>query len=105
MGRLANIHHFLGQAFADEIANDAAELRRAKQDDPSSMRALQVQASRRMQLQFAGALIRRSVESKDFNGDPLLDLPEKTVHYVHLQLKPWELEFVDQALTQEAFEQ
>jgi hypothetical protein len=41
-----------------------------------------------MQLQFAGALIRRSVESKDFNGDPLLNLLETTVHYVHLQLKP-----------------
>jgi hypothetical protein len=37
MGYLANIHHFLEQAFADEITNDAAELRRAKQDDPLSM--------------------------------------------------------------------
>lgn len=105
MGRLANLSHFSSQAFADEVAADATELRRAKQNDPSSMRTLQVQASRRMQLQFAGALICRSVNSKDFSGKPLLSLPKKTVHYVHLQLQPWELEFVDKSLTQESFEQ
>lgn len=105
MGRLANLSHFSSQAFADEVAADAAELRRAKQNDPSATRTLQLQASRRMQLQFAGALICRSVDSKDFSGDPLLSLPEKKVYHVHFQLKPWESEFVDKSLTQEAFEQ
>ena len=105
MGRLANIPHFSTQEFADEIADDIAVIRRARVDEPESVRLLQVQASRRMQSQFCGAMICRSVESKDFFGKPLLSLPKKSVFHVNVQLKDWELKWVDQSLSEESFEQ
>ncbi|TEB32035.1 hypothetical protein FA13DRAFT_1628369, partial [Coprinellus micaceus] len=105
MGRLANIPHFSSQEFADEIADDIAVIRRARVDDPESVRSLQVQASRRMQSQFSGAMICRSAKSKDFFGKPLLSLPKKTVFHVNVQLQDWELKWVDQSLNKESFEQ
>lgn len=105
MGRLANIKHFSTQAYADEVAQDAAKLRKAKISDPQSTRAIQASISRRMQLQFDGALICRTLSSKDANGKPLLDLPPKKVFHVDVQLSEWEREKLDATLTRETFEQ
>lgn len=80
MGRLAGIKHFLSQdAWAEEKA-DSADLRRAKKDAADeqvndSLKRLQVEISLRHQSRFEGRLVRRTVDSKDWEGKVLIDLP------------------------------
>jgi hypothetical protein len=106
MGRLCGIAHFLSQAAYAEEKQDAADLRRAKaevletaedaeaelelpnegydddndNDDRAAMenplRLCQVAISVRHQSQFKGRIIRRTINSRDYKGTPILPLPE-----------------------------
>lgn len=113
IGRMVGIPHFRTQTHLDHLAQDAASVRKAKQEMSSSGPAdsnanpvvtLQVQASVRMQGEFMGRLIRRKATSLDFEQKPLLNLPPCHVVDVTLQLQPWELDFVDDSIPNEAIE-
>jgi TATA-binding protein-associated factor len=110
---MVGIPHFRTQTHLDQLAQDAASVRKAKQEMSSSgpgdsnanpVVALQVQASVRMQGEFMGRLIRRKATSLDFEQKPLLNLPPCDVVDVTLQLQPWELEFVDNSIPDETIE-
>jgi TATA-binding protein-associated factor len=60
-----------------EEKDDNAAFRRAKKldDDGITLRQAQVDAVRRMQAQFAGHILRRTVDSQNWKGQTLLDLP------------------------------
>jgi hypothetical protein len=103
MGRLVGIPYFSSQnALADQQA-DAAELRRAKaekqelgtgeQEDP--YRLCQVEASHRMQQQFMGRVIRRTVTSRDIHGKPLINLPPLDIVYGVVNLTDRETAIID----------
>lgn len=105
MGRLCNISHFSCQKYVEEVAEDAAELRRARADgDESLISKLQGEASRRMQLQFDGRLICRTSTSLDFEGNPLLSLPKCTTVLFPLYLQDWEREIVDEKISDESID-
>ncbi|RXW13670.1 hypothetical protein EST38_g12186 [Candolleomyces aberdarensis] len=113
IGRMVGIPHFSTQEYLDEITQDAAAIRRAKQElgsgdssdsKPNPVVALQVEASMRMQRQFENRLIQRKAASLDFDNKPLLVLPLCKIVDVTLQLQEWELEFVDNSIPEEAIE-
>ncbi|RXW17371.1 hypothetical protein EST38_g8476 [Candolleomyces aberdarensis] len=113
IGRMVGIPHFRSQVYLDELAQDATAVRKAKQDlgagdsDESAINpvvALQIEASKRMQGQFMGRLIRRKATSVDYEQNPLLVLPPCDVVDVIVQLQPWELEFVDNSIPDEAID-
>ncbi|KAJ2932839.1 hypothetical protein H1R20_g4266, partial [Candolleomyces eurysporus] len=113
IGRMVGIPYFSTQEYLDEITQDAAAIRRAKQElgsgdssdsKPNPVVALQVEASVRMQSQFENRLIRRKAASLDFDKKPLLVLPPCKIIDVTLQLQEWELEFVDNSIPEEAIE-
>ncbi|KAJ2926192.1 hypothetical protein H1R20_g10908, partial [Candolleomyces eurysporus] len=66
--------------------------------------ALQIKASKQMQSQFMGCLIRRKATSLGYDQKPLLVLPSCNVVDVIVQLQPWELEFVDNSIPSEAID-
>lgn len=104
MGRLCNIAHFFSQKYADEIAEDAAELRRAKGDDTEDIPRIQAEASRRMQAQFEGRLICRKPSSLDYDGNPLLSLPPCEIILIPLYIQEWEDELIYASITDESID-
>lgn len=77
MGRLIGVPHFLTEAAIEEEKNDNATARKARKldDDGLSLRTCQVEAVRRMQKQFCGAVLRRTTDSRNWKGLTLLNLP------------------------------
>lgn len=77
MGRLVGINYFSTEAAFEEERNDASAIRRAKKldDDGEAVLAEQLQAVRRQQNHCIGHFLRRTTQSKDFEGNDLLPLP------------------------------
>jgi|SRR5215475_14592483 len=71
------VPHFLTEASVAEEREDAATIRKASKldDDGVAVRVAQIEAVRRMQGQFAGHIIRRTTDSKNWMGKTLLNLP------------------------------
>ena len=105
MGRLVGIPHFFTTKAIDEERDDQAELRRSKalwdedhdpldveqnEDDP--VRFTKLAIARRMQGQFEQRILRRTVDSKNSEGEALISLPKCHEHIVVLQLQEFELE-------------
>ncbi|KAJ3497670.1 hypothetical protein NLJ89_g10318 [Agrocybe chaxingu] len=101
MGRLVGIRHFLSEKAFVEEKQDTADLRRAKrelppdydplmgEDDP--IKLAQVKISLRLQSQFEDRVLRRTIDSKNWAGEPLIKLPPCTTVTVFLDLTPREL--------------
>ncbi|KAJ3517571.1 hypothetical protein NMY22_g13940 [Coprinellus aureogranulatus] len=105
MGRLCNIPHFSSTSYANEIAEDAADIRRARSDkEEDRIPEIQATASRRMQAQFGDALICRRPDSEDFEGNLLLDLPELLEVDLNLAPQPWEMEILSKSISDESME-
>jgi hypothetical protein len=105
MGRLTGIRLFFTQEVYDEEKRDLAELRRAKallgddynpldagQGDDCPIREAQMVSSLRIQQQFEQRVLRRSIDSTDWEGKKLVDLPPVHQHMVLLSLQPFEQE-------------
>lgn len=104
MGRLVGIPYFSSQDGFLQQQQDAAELRRARQEkaeDPTltgeldPVRLCQVRISHRLQSRFEGRVLRRTPASLNPEGRPLIDLPPLTVIYAVLNLTPRELKLID----------
>lgn len=102
MGRLVGVQHFFGSKALEEEKADMKELRKAKlslgddykllgvDDDP--VRETQVAIALRIQGQFEGRVLRRTVESKNWMGEKLIQLPPCHLHTILLTLQPFEQE-------------
>jgi hypothetical protein len=103
MGRFAGVGFFFSQDAYDEEKRDTAELRRAKAslgddydpleaedagDDP--IREAQGAITLRIQTQFDRRVLRRTIESTDWEGKKLVELPMLHKHTVLLSLQPFE---------------
>jgi hypothetical protein len=103
MGRLTGVRYFSTQEAYDEEKMDIAEIRRAKaslgddydpleiehvEEDP--IRDVQVAISQRIQGQFDRRVLRRIIESVDWEGKKLVELPPLHKHTVLLSLQPFE---------------
>ncbi|KJA17089.1 hypothetical protein HYPSUDRAFT_206460 [Hypholoma sublateritium FD-334 SS-4] len=104
MGRLTGIPHFFTHEAWNEEKEDARELRLARKELPDGYDPLkdddserdvvklkQVEIARRMYANSEGHVIRRTRNSLDYKGVPLIPLPLLTTEYVYLDLTEREL--------------
>jgi hypothetical protein len=77
MARLIGVRHFLTEASWIEEKDDNSNYRKAKKldDGGQSLRLAQIEAVTRMQKQFSGHILRRTANSANWKGDPLIKLP------------------------------
>jgi hypothetical protein len=104
IARLVGIKFFLTEAAHEQIA-DANALRRARQeraamdgepdgiDDPVII--TQESASKRIQSQFEERVIRRTAESLNPDGSPLIYMPALHIQHFYLNLLPRELSILE----------
>jgi hypothetical protein len=105
MGRFAGVKFFFSQDTYNEEKQDMAELRHAKAslgddydpleaenagDDP--VREAQGAITLRIQTQFDRRVLRRMIDSTDWEGKKLVELPPLHKHTVLLLLQPFEKE-------------
>lgn len=105
MGRLTGIAHFLSAEAYEEEKDDNRSLRRArkelpddydplKENDHDPIKLYQVTVARRMQRQFQGHILRRTIDSKNWLGKALVPLPPCNTIYANLNLTPRELRII-----------
>ena len=106
MGRLVGVPHFFTPDAHQEEKTDAARLRKAKKEMPEDynpleddgeddpVKACQVLIAQRMQGQFQGRVIRRTIDSKDWEGRMLLNLPPYRAQHAILDLTPREMAII-----------
>lgn len=105
MARLVGIEYFFTQSAFDEEKADTVDIRRAKaslgedynpldvqQKDEDPIRQTQAQIAHRIQMQFEHRVLRRTTESKSWEGQSLVKLPKLHEHVVLLTLQPFEQE-------------
>jgi hypothetical protein len=107
VGRLTGVAHFFSEAAHQEEKNDVSNVRRAKKevDDNSQMldddeddpiKLCQVSIAQRMQTQFQGRVIRRTIDSKDWKGRLLLNLPPYHAIHAILNLTEREMDIISE---------
>lgn len=109
MARMVGIDYFTTQEALDEEKADVAEVRRAKvalgeeydpldvrEDSDDPIREVQDSIARRIQAQFEGRVLRRTIDSKNWLGESLISLPMLHEHMVLLSLQPFEREIHSQ---------
>lgn len=74
MARLIGVPYFSSLAYYDEEKNDLSTLRRTKIDPEDHAKAQRVIVTR-LQKHFGGRILRRTVDSKNWEGKAVLDLP------------------------------
>jgi hypothetical protein len=94
MGRLTGMSHFFTEEAHQEEKNDISNLRKAKKEQPEDdydkeaedddpIKSCQNSIAQRMQARFEGRVIRRTIDSKDWKGNSLLNLPPyKAIHAI-----------------------
>jgi hypothetical protein len=97
MGRLTGVPHFFSEEAHQEEKNDTNNLRRARKeltqddydendndiDNDDPVKLCQYSIGQRMQTQFEGRVIRRTINSKDWEGRFLLNIPPyKSIHAI-----------------------
>jgi hypothetical protein len=77
MARLIGVPHFLTESSWVEEKEDNASFRKARKqdDDGQALRLAQISAVTRMQQQFSGHILRRTANSLNWKGKPLIKLP------------------------------
>lgn len=103
MARLVGIPHFLSEAALDEEKSDASVLRRARGDSEDITEATETELTicqmgiaHRMQQQFGGRVLRRTLTSKDWEGKDLISLPPYIETRVVVKLTDREMEFISE---------
>ncbi|RDB15031.1 Protein CHROMATIN REMODELING 5 [Hypsizygus marmoreus] len=97
MGRLLGLPHFHSEDALSEEKADSSSLRRAKDggsEDSAEMRERQVMIAQRMQQQFEGRILRRTVNSLNWKKEPLITLPPYTETMVVVKPTPREMEII-----------
>jgi TATA-binding protein-associated factor len=96
IGRLIGVPHFLTDDSTRELSEDNASIRKAKKvdDNGQALKKAEITAVRRMQVQFSGRILRRTTDSVDWRGKPLLDLPPHKAIIGVLELTGRELEII-----------
>lgn len=105
MGRLTGIPHFLHEGAWEEEKEDMRSLRRARKELPDDydpleeneqdpIKLCQVVIAQRMQQQSQGHILRRTLDSLNWKGKPLVRLPKCKTAYAYLDLTPRELKII-----------
>jgi TATA-binding protein-associated factor len=106
MGRLVHIPFFLTERSLEEEKQDMASIRRTRSslppgydplndDDDDPIKMCYTTIARRMQDQFDGRILRRTVNSVDWEGKPLIKLPPYETIMVKLKLEDREMKILD----------
>lgn len=111
MGRLVGIPFFFSDTAWEEEKSDAAKIRKAKvqrkeeglhgnddgeiEDDDDPVQVCSQEAARRIQSQFENRFIRRSGSSLDYDGKPLLQLPNCTSISLDVKLSDREMDIMN----------
>lgn len=101
MGRLIGIPYFSSDAAFVEEKSDASTVRRSKGIDPdapidqASVNCL-VLIARRMQRQFEGRVLRRTIDSLDWRGQRVIDIPPFEEITVVLKLTTREMDIISE---------
>lgn len=104
---MVGIEFFNTAEHYDEVLDDAAQIRKCRQDgadNSTSLRDIFAAASLRMHGQFKGYFIRRTATSLDNEGALLLSLPPCNVVDLILKLSERDLQFVDDGIPDEALD-
>jgi hypothetical protein len=100
MGRLVGLPYFLSEeAFVEEKA-DSSNIRRAKTEagcdvlegDPTI--GCQMVIAQRMQRQFEGRILRRTIDSKNWKGERIIQIPPYEEMMVIVKLTTREMEII-----------
>ncbi|THU90177.1 hypothetical protein K435DRAFT_864524 [Dendrothele bispora CBS 962.96] len=77
LGRLLGIPYFVSQQSVEDAKDDAALLRQAKKkdDDGHEIRCVQIESVQNLQTHFSSHILRRTIDSRNWRGKSLLDLP------------------------------
>lgn len=107
MGRLTGIPYFFTPEAWEEEKQDVRDLRQARKELPEEYDPLndddsdhdlvklkQVEIARRMYGQSEGHVIRRTRNSLDWKGSPLIPLPPLKTEYAYLDLTERELRII-----------
>uniref|UniRef100_A0A0W0GC69 Uncharacterized protein n=1 Tax=Moniliophthora roreri TaxID=221103 RepID=A0A0W0GC69_MONRR len=97
MARLVAAPHFFMEESFLEAKEDEAELRRAKKLDDNGLSVTQFQVTivRRIQKAMIPHILRRTTDSRDYLGQPLLDLPPYQDIIGVLTLTPREMNIIN----------
>lgn len=98
MGRLIGIPHFFTAEAYEEEKQDIRDIRQTA-FDPESMKLLQVQIAQRMNETCKGHIIRRTANSLDWKGDPLIALPPCHIIEAYLDLTEREADIINNSLS------
>jgi hypothetical protein len=108
MGRLTGVAHFFTEDAHQEEKNDSANLRKARreqvhdeydgddedEDDEEPIKLCQYSIAQRMQSNFQGRVIRRTIDSKDWKGRSLLNIPPYQAKHAILNLTEREMTII-----------
>ena|SRR5688572_23780879 len=106
MGRLLHLTHFLSKEALGEEKDDENRIRQARKELPEGYSPidtkpeddpiLQAQLSivNRLRGHFKGLILRRTIQSKDFEGRTLIDLPPCHSVYLVLTLTKDEMDVI-----------
>jgi hypothetical protein len=82
MGRLVGLPHFFSQIALDEEKSDTSSIRKARGSDyeeaalnGDELVECQMSIAHRMQKQFQGRVLRRTIDSKDWEKKTLIPIP------------------------------
>jgi len=106
MARLIHVPFFLKEHSLDEERQDMALIRRTRSslppdydclndDDDDPIKKCYTTIARRMQDQFDGRILRRTVSSVDWEGSPLINIPPYETIMVKLKLEDREMKIMD----------
>ncbi|KAF8057085.1 P-loop containing nucleoside triphosphate hydrolase protein, partial [Lyophyllum atratum] len=98
MGRLIGLPHFHSDAALKEERADVSTLRRAKgnnsEDMDEAIKTCQLEIAQRLQAQFEGRILRRTIDSLDWQRKPLISIPPYEEFLVVVQLTDEEMEII-----------
>ncbi|KAF8153559.1 hypothetical protein BJ912DRAFT_868663 [Pholiota molesta] len=105
MGRLTGIPHFLSDDAWEEEKEDTRSLRRAREgkepsadndeeNDQDQVKLCQIAIAERMNRQSKGHVLRRTLNSLNWEGHPLVPLPPCETIHAYLDLTPRELKII-----------
>lgn len=100
MGRLLGLPFFLSEEALTEEKADASDIRRAKAEsggdllegDPTT--ECQMVIAQRMQRQFEGRILRRTIDSTDWKGERIIQIPPYEEIMVIVKLTAREMEII-----------
>lgn len=101
MGRLIGIEHFLSATAYKDEKTWQASLRRLRREilednavNPNAYTEKQCEIAQDIRKEYGGRLLRRTVASIGYDGQPLVNLPPLVEESFVIDLQPWESQII-----------